>query len=227
MNQIVEDKLQSFFLKLKLVHFNKKEIIFRPDDEMHDVYYVKKGFIRMYSDFEDGKELTLNIYKPGTYFSMMHAISNINNSHYFQAMTPSDLHRASKGIVLEFIKENPDVLYDLTKRVAVGTISLLSNLEHLLSGSVDHRIISALNMLNSRFGEETKNGQIIIRLPLTHQIIATLAGITRESTTIALNKLVKKGLISYHKRILAIINIKKLREESKIIFEDEPQSYGL
>src|SRR3989304_3757892 len=197
----VKNKLENFFLKFKSSHFNKNEIILRAEDNLKDVFYLKSGYVRMYKLFEDGRELTLNIFKPGTFFEMSLAIANIKNPYFFQAITPVDLKKAPKDQVLEFAKQNPDVLYDLIRRVSIGHNALLSNIEHMLSGSAKHRIISTLYILSRRFGEKTARNHTIINLPLTHQIIASLASITRETATLTLNKLVKKELVYYKKRL--------------------------
>jgi len=62
------NKIRSFFETFPQVSYKKEEIILRPDDPMPYVYYVESGYIRMYCLLPDGKELTLNIFKPGAYF---------------------------------------------------------------------------------------------------------------------------------------------------------------
>ena len=77
----------------------------------------------------------------------------------------------------------------------------------------------------SRFGSKNKSGEIEIQLTFTHQEIANLAGLTREATSLEMEKLKKKGLVVSKDRHLIIKDPKKLREESLIYIEEKPLPY--
>lgn len=223
MGHDVGKELKKYFSQFKLLSFKKNEIILRSEDEIRDIYYVKSGYVRMFTVFEDGRELTLNIFKPGSFFPMVLVMADIKNYYYFQTMTSVDLYRAGRELVLDFVKKNPEVFYDLTRRISIGLMALTTNIEHLFYGSADSRIISVLFLLAARFGEKTKNGRVVINLPLTHQAIASMIGITRETATGTLNKLLKKGLVNYQKRLFVIVNIERLRREAKIYVDESLQ----
>lgn len=57
------EKLDQFFSRFKKVIFKKGETILRVGDEPRGVYFLKKGYVRLYSISEDAKELTLIIFK--------------------------------------------------------------------------------------------------------------------------------------------------------------------
>ncbi len=61
-----------------------------------------------------------------------------------------------------------------------------------------------------RFHEGTDDETVII--PLTHQNIANLVGIARETASLELQSLRKEGYIGYGKQNNIRINITKLRE---------------
>lgn len=215
-NKIIEN----FFSQAKSFDYRKSEIILRAGDNPQGVFYLKKGFVRLYTVFEDGKELTLHIFKPGSFFPMMWAIADITNGYYYEAMTDISVKRQGKEKVLNFLLENRDVLFDLTRRILIGLNGILTNIEYLLSGSAEHRVISALIICAKRFGESLKRGQVKIKLPLTHQDIANLSGITRETTSIVMSRLEKKKIVNYDKRLIVIGNLKKLEKENSF-YESE------
>jgi CRP-like cAMP-binding protein len=108
------------------------------------------------------------------------------------------------------LKANPDVLFDLTRRLLVGLDGLLFDLSRILSGSSTSKIAVVIYMLAMRFG--VKNGaEIEIGLALPHQEIAHFAGLTRETTTIAIDKLVKDGIIVQRKRRIIVKDLKALK----------------
>lgn len=212
MRENVLEKLKDLFSNSGLYKYRKGEIIMRSDEQPQGVFYVKSGHIQFYTIFEDGRELILNIFKPGSYFPMMWAIGNIPNTYYYRAMMPAELHRVSKEKVLDFLHKNPDVLFELTRRILIGLDGLLTNVQHLFSGNAYHRVLSALLLLAKRFGEESNRG-IVIKLPVTHQDIANLASITRETASVELKKIERKKIIFYNRQLLRINNRKMLEKE--------------
>lgn len=171
---------------------------------------------------ENGRELTVNIFKPGSYFPMIWAITNIANIYYYQTATAVELQRAPRDLLLEFIGKNPDALFDLTKRILIGISGLLVNIQHQLSGDSYHRVVAALVLAAKRFGKENGRKEIIIKLPLTHEEIANLAGLTRETVSIAMEQLRKDKLIAQKNKFIVIKDVKRLGKES-FIYEDEKQ----
>jgi CRP/FNR family transcriptional regulator, cyclic AMP receptor protein len=216
----ISDKLKLLFSNSQSETFSKREIILASDDMPHGVYYLAKGFVKMNSTLADGREITLNIFKPGTYFPMMWALSNLPNTYYFQAITKTELNRISKDVFVKFMNSNPDVLFEFTNRILIGLDGLLFNINNILSGQAYHRIVSAILMLSKRFGEKDASGQVIITLPITHQDLADIAAITRETASINIKQLENLGLISQKNRKLSIPNLQKLEAEANITSSD-------
>lgn len=200
------NELKDFFTKHKKVNLPKNETLIRADEYPKGIYFLNKGYVKMNTLFEDGSEITVNIFKPNSFFPMIWAFSNTKSKYFYQTITPIEAYLAPKDKVLAYLKDNPDALFDLTKRVMVGLDGLLGNLQNLLHGSADARISSALLILSKRFGLPQKDGSTIINLRFTHQDIANLAGVTRETASIILKKFEKDNLISYRKRLIIVYN---------------------
>ncbi len=214
MENSTQEKIQQFFTQFKPLTFKRGETLLRSEDEPQGVFYLADGYIKMNTVFVDGRELTLNIFKPGTYFPMTWAIAGIGNTYYFQAMTPLTLHRVPKKEFMQFLNANPDILLEFTTRILIGLNGILNSVQHLLSGDSYHRVVSAIILSSRRFGDQVSADQISIRIPLTHQDIADLSGITRETASIAISKLIRRGLISHHYRKMTITSFRRLEEEA-------------
>lgn len=61
------------------------------------------------------------------------------------------------------------------------------------------KLVYLLQYLVARFGVPQPDGRSKIDLRLSHQDIAEMVGITRETTAVELHKLKTKGFISYQK----------------------------
>jgi CRP-like cAMP-binding protein len=218
MNDGVNRALTLFSANYKERAYNKGEVIIRADDEPTGIYLVKSGVVKMSSISEDGQELGVNIFKVGTFFPMTWAISEISNSYNFQSLTPTKLVRIPKKDFIQFLKANPDVLFDLTRRILVGLDGLLFNVRYLLAGSSISKVAVILYMLVKRFG--IKNGkQIEVGLALTHQDISHFTGLTRETTTLAINKLVEEKVVIQKQGRIIVRDIQALKNsfEEKIL----------
>ena len=225
MDPLIALKLEKFFSQFQTVSLKKGEIILHAGENPENIFYLKKGYVRMYSISEAGKELTLNIFKPKTYFPMIWAIAQIPNNYFFETMTEIELSHVPKKELIEFFKKEPKILYDLSKRVLVGLEGILIRLQYLLFGNAYSRVAAMLLLAASRFGIKNKNNEIEIQLTFTHQEIANLAGLTREATSLEMKKLEKKGLVLSENKQLIIKSPEKLREESLIYIEEKPLPY--
>ena len=214
---------EQFFSQFNHVQLYKKnEIILRPNEEPKEVYFLKKGYVRLYLLAQTGQEITFNIFKPGTYFSMIGAIGNLPNFYFFEALTDVTLFGAPHGELIKFIKNNPRFLFSLTKRAFIGLDGIVRLTQSLLTGKAPERVASILLVLARRFGKKMSNGNLVINLPLTHRILASLAGMTRETTSLELEKLKKKNIIAHVDHLFVIQNLKKIEEESSMTLVEKP-----
>lgn len=205
---------EAFFAQFSSVQkFEKGKLILWPEMQPRGVFYVKSGFIRQYLISKDGKEITVNILKPETYFPMIWALNDTPNVYFFECLTEAVLLKAPRNELVKHLENNPDLLYDLTKRILSGLGGMTKTMEILLTGNAHQQISYVVLVLAKRFGNPVKEG-IMVDLPLTHRLIGTLAGLSRESTTIELQKLEKSNIIIKENSSLLIKDIEKLEEES-------------
>lgn len=224
-NMTVDQKVEAFFSQHKPITFRKKALILRAEEEPHGVYYLKSGYVRMYLISEDGKEVTLNIFKPGSFFSMIWALAGKENAYFFEAVTPVVTHRVNREALIEFLDKEPEVERDLLRRILSGLDGILIRMEYFLAGEASQKVAAVITMLAMRLGEKKKSGELVVAMPMTHQEVANLAGMARETASIELKKLKDKGLIEYAHKVLVVKDLNKVREESFIYYEDEPLPY--
>ena len=206
-------KLQKFFSKGKLLRYKKGETILRSGETPQGVYFVDKGYIRLYSISESGEELTLIIFKPHDFFPMMWAINGTANENYLETITDAQLYRSPREDFLHFLADNSDVLLELTSHILIRMGGILKRMEYLAFGNASQKVASILIICTERFGEKKDNGAII-HIPLTHRDVAMLVGMTRETVSIEIKKLERKGIIEYAGRLIFVKDIRRLQEES-------------
>ena len=229
MEDIEATKIRELFSKGVEMRYQKGEVILRSGDIPQGVYYVVKGNVKMDVIFENGKELTINIFKPGSYFPAMWAISNIFNNNNFISINEVTLRRLSRDDFLRILDKDPRVLMEFTKRLLVGLSGLITNIEYLLFGNAYSRIVAAIILIAKRFGNslDKTGNKILITIPLTHQDLANLTAITRESASIVIGKLKKQNLISVKTKLLVVNDLQRLTKESEVEVQEDGKSISL
>lgn len=220
-------QLDYFFTQHKLLSYKKRSIILCANDDSASVFYIRSGYIRVYRISEQGEELTLNILKPRDIFPITYGMSHKTNTYYLEALTPLEIWRAPKEQFVNFVKSDTELYQELTQRVLIRFDGLLTRMEYLVFSNAYTKVVSTLIICAKRFGEK-KGNDIHIQVPLTHKDIATLIGITRETTSLEMKRLEKDGFVSKFGKLLVVKNIEQLEREIIIpIDTDSPLSYSL
>lgn len=214
MDPKIQEKVRLFFLQFRNLSFKKGEILIRAEDNPQGIYYILKGVVRQYAISRKGDYLVVNIFKEHAFFPMSWAINGTDNMYYYEAAMDVDVQKAPKEQVLEFIKKNPEVLYDLLSRVYSGTDGLLMRLFYLMSADAYSRLIAELIIQGRRFGKATTQvGSIEINV--SEKDLASQTGMTRETVSRVMKTLKEKDLVRFNTNTLIINDIVKLEEELK------------
>lgn len=212
MEKQIEDKLDAFFQQFQQVTYAKGQLLIRADQNPRGIVYLKEGVVRQYAVSTNGEELTLNLYKPVAFFPMMWAINGTENHHYFEAFTPIKTWIAPKERVIAYIKSEPEVLYDLLRRIYSGMEGVLTRMEYLLAGNMYARLITVLIITAKRFGEKNATG-FSVTLKMTHADLAEQAGVSRETITRELKRLRNKKLVNTRQNTITVYSLEKLEAE--------------
>ncbi|MBI2641680.1 Crp/Fnr family transcriptional regulator [Candidatus Roizmanbacteria bacterium] len=202
MKTFITGETEKFFSRFDLKRFSKGTRLINPEQKLSQVYFLKKGFAREYAISPQGNELTLHIFAPGSFFPMTWTIANIDNRYFYEAVTPLEIYSAPPSKVLEFLKNRPEILFDLTRRILIGLDKLLLRTEYLAFNRAEARICSMLLYLSRHFDE----------LPFTHSEIASFAAVSRETASRTLEKLQKRAIIWYKSRRIVIKNKEELKK---------------
>jgi len=214
MNSVIADKIDAYFKQFKHQQYKKGEILIRADDDPHGVFYLKEGIVKEYVISKKGDELVVNIFRPVAFFPMSWAINNTKNMYFFEAVTDAEVFRAQKEKVIEFVKNNPDVLYDLLSRVFRGTDGLLMRMAYLMSGNAYDRLVAELVIHAKRFGKSEDNK---VELRVSEKDLADQSGMTRETVSREIKIFKHKGLVTFNKNTLVINDLNQLEDYPSLI----------
>lgn len=203
-------KIEKFYSPYKIEKYKKGEILIRAYQDPKKVYLLTEGSVKMYSISKSGKEFVLNTFKPVSFFPMSLAINNGENLYYYETLTPVKIKSAPVKKVVSFVKENPDVMFDLLQRLYKGIDGLLIKIDFAMTSDAKSRIIVELITQAKRFGTEDKNRY---ELQISVSSLANNVGLARETVSRQLKILKEKKLITLKNKKMIIFNLNKLVEE--------------
>ena len=207
-------KVETFFSSYRTQSFKKGDQIIKPEKAVPGVFYLIDGVVRMYTVSKEGEEMTINTFKPSSFFPVGWAINDSPNRYIYEGETDGSISIAPKDQLVYFLKSEPDVLFDLLTRIYRGLDGYFMRMESLLGGDAYVRTATQLLIHAKRFGAESGNGNSY-HLKLTHHDIASLSGLSRETVTREIKKMSGKGIISYSGQDFHIHNLEQLENECK------------
>ena len=213
MEKSINRKVEAFFKKYKPMKFGKKEIILSSNEKAPGIFFLKSGLVRQYTISKTGEVLVLHIFRPGSFFQMMWAINNTPNCYYYEAITPVEVWCSPFYDVSEFLKKEPDILYYFTARLLKGLDGILHRMEDLVLNNAYTKTASLIAYFAKNFGQK-QNGNIVIKVPLTHREIAAWIGTARETASLQVETFKKKGMIYYQGRTMVVTDLKNLETEA-------------
>ena len=181
---------------------------------------VKKGYIKRYSITSDGSQSIQSIYGPDEIFPLTPVFKLLfgvdiyrgTEAFYYEALTPITIKSINDEKLLERVKSNPSIYKDL---FYVAGLRLSSNIQKLDNASLrvaNRKVAHQLVYYSKKFGKSTPN-DVLIKVPLTHQTLADVLNLSRETVTLCMIRLQDKGLIGAgEQKHIIVRDIEKLRQ---------------
>lgn len=210
MSPDISEKVDIFFRPYKLQKYPKGKVLILHNDEPDNIYYLVKGKVKQYDITSRGDEIILNIFKPGSFFPMSLAINKTPSLYIFETETAVEVRLAPINEVVEFIQQNPDVMFDLLARLYRGMDGVLGRMNHLMSSSAGSRLTYELLLEAQRFGETMTDGSVVMKI--TESELAARAGLTRETVSREINKLKTHQIVAINSGTITIKSVSELHD---------------
>jgi len=201
-----------FFLTGKQYRFKKGQLILRPDINPGGIYYIEKGYVRVYYLTESGREKLHVIYKKGELFPLLFVLKKIHRDAYYEAMDEVTCRKTEAKVFLEQLKKDPYFSVALDQKLIDLLNVFVNRLDNLETHGGPARVIARLSFLAERFGQKTEDG-VLIDAPITHKDIADSVALNRESVSRQIEDLIRRQIIQVKNHKFLIPKISKLQKE--------------
>lgn len=168
-------------------------------------YYILDGAIKAYVIGPDGSQTIVDIYAKHSILPLAWLNRTAATAlFYYEALTDVRVIRFKRE---DFERERAASLgiqTELANYLVDSQTSLLFRTAGLCQGSSGNKVCYALYFLLYRYGIEQSEGQFMIPIPLTHEVIANFIGQSRENTAKTIKSLSDEGVLSYESKIYTV-----------------------
>lgn len=206
---------EAFFNQFPVITFEKGERVVRPGELETNIVLIKSGVLRVYTTSKRGKKIAITCLNPPLYKNFILGLAPFFNKYYIEALTPVEIWKTPKKEFLNYAEKHSNAYISLVQSLHIIIKDLYYQIEWLKTGNACQKIATLLYNLATRLGKNVK-GIRVVEIKTTHQELASLSGLTRETVTAKLNKLKKKKIIQYKDGIIKVANINRLKAESNL-----------
>ena len=137
-------------------------------------------------------------------------ISIFNDAPAFvsaEALKPTTLIAIERDEFLAIVSSNPELICRMMRTVGGRVKSVMERLIYMMTDKAERRVCKVILMLSAEYGTV---------VPFTHQDIADMAGVSRETASRAIVHLQGAELIVPYRGSITIVNVQKLAQ----LFDD-------
>jgi CRP/FNR family transcriptional regulator len=203
--------------KLVVKRFRKNEIILQEEDTNEYMYIIFDGKVKVVQTTEDGKEILLAFHQAGDSFGEMSLIDGKTSPATVIATENSSAAIISKKDFYSILETQEKVLNNLLLILCSRYRESWEKIQMLNYKNAGHRVKILFLMLSDKYGEKTPEG-ITLNIKLTHQEMAEMTGMTRETVTRVIDKWQRDGEIRVLKNKFIHLNPNFLTEGLKPIY---------
>ncbi|CAM3785051.1 Crp/Fnr family transcriptional regulator [Alkalicoccus chagannorensis] len=193
--------------------FPRGQTIFSPEKPIPALFLLKQGQVRLYRLNSQGREFTVDILTDGNIFGETSSVVLTDDTVTAETMTDTYVCIISREQFEKLIEQNPSIAMKLIDVLSARLSDVYKLGETLALQDVRHRLLYLLYHLSCKNGRRVNEWQTI-DFKLTHQDLANMIGSTRETTSAAMSRLTKEGLVKKERNLFG-------REKALLIDADQ------
>ena len=212
-SSFTDKEIEQLITKLIIKKFKKHETILHEEDTNEFMYIILFGKVKAVRMTEEGKEIILAVHQAGDFFGEMSLIDG--------KTTPASVIATEDSLVAIISKKDFYSILLVQSKLTISLLKIFCNrlrkswdtIQLLNFNNASQRTKMILIMLSDEYGKKSSDG-ITLNIKLTHQDIAEMTGMTRETVTRILDKWQKTGEVTVLKNKFIRLNRSFLQKES-------------
>jgi CRP-like cAMP-binding protein len=198
-NNSYGQRIDRLFLDSRTRSYPKNQLIHYQGDPLSQIYLIKSGFIKAYTILDSGDTRTILILAAGDIFPLSFSAtmdwSNYKIRYFYQTLGHVELLALPAEEMLEHLQRDNESLSTYMSYLAASNEAIMNQLEIMKNKKAIDKVCMLLPYLITKSGKKIADNIYELQLKLSHQEIADLSGVTRETTTTLVKQLEKEGVV--------------------------------
>lgn len=198
-------------INYRIESFKENEVIFSPVQTADKIGIILSGTVDVQKLFPSGKVVIIERRKSPDLIAESSIFSRLE--YYpdtFTAGKPCKILFMLKTELLELFKSNQDFMLNFLESVSNSTLILKHKIGILSLDSIQEKIAGFL--IHDKKQSCKDNGSNIVTLPFSKKAWAEYMDVSRTSLSRELRDMEKRGIITFQKRIIKILDQEKLEK---------------
>jgi CRP-like cAMP-binding protein len=194
--------------------YPKGQTILYQGDTPPYMFLLKSGEIKVYDIDEQGNEKILYIMRPGSIFPFASYLGRPAEVMWFYAaLTDVEAYAISYDSLKPHLHSDPSLSLYLLEKVTTDMHEAFVRIASMSKTTTRPKLVAALKFLCVYHTHILKNGWRRVNFPISHQLLADMTGITRESATLAMKQLQDQQITRSPRLAILEINFERLIEQ--------------
>lgn len=176
------------------------------------VYVMCHGRMKLTASSPEGKLLIVRIAGPGDVLGLAAALKGTTHKVTAEALEPCEVKAIGRTEFTAFMGRFRDVSRNTALTMALEYEGAILSARRLaLSGSASSKLASVL-LQWGKMGGSANGKPLTFRMPLTHEELGSMAGLSRETVTRTLTKFRKEGLVAQEGETMTLTRPAEMEE---------------
>ena len=171
----------------------KKQFIDTRSIDLEFVYFLKQGHLKLTRMLADGKEVILDIVSPGEFFGEL-THNEAPSQEIAEALDDATVCVFLRSDFEQILKTNPAFNREILKQVGNKLVRFQERMINIAFSDAESRVASFVLRYAHELGY------------LSHQEIAYLTGLSRQTVTMQLNDFRERGLITFDRSGITVLD---------------------
>ena len=202
-----EDALHALSTDRNVNHYKRRQVIYSEGNHPLRLYFVQKGRVKTFKSNDDGKELTVGLYRTGEFFGYIALLENGIYRETAEAMEDAEVAIIPREDFESLINENPVVARRFIRMLASNIAEKEEQLLGLAYNSLRKRVADALITLQRKYHDRPGEP---FSIHISREDLANIAGTATESLIRTLSDFRGEKLIEIRDGNIVILNEKRL-----------------
>jgi CRP/FNR family transcriptional regulator len=204
-SSLTDEELEQICSRISVKEFKKNEVILFEEDVSNFMYIILFGKVKVVQSTEDGKEIILAFHHSEEFFGEISLIDGNTSPATVLADEECLIAIVSRKDFYTLLAEQSKILHTVLQILCSRLRKSWEQIQILNFRDARKRIKMLFLMFSHENCEKTPDG-IVLNIKLTHQDIADMTGLARETVTRILSKLQHDGEISILKNRIIRLN---------------------